>query len=113
MRVKRLARASPGGGRSSYRFFPGAGRGHGDFPNRHRFVCFREFGGEFSFFGHGLDTLIIFPDCFLLCLVQTMSRRGDFHRRGFSPSTRVSPGGAMYGVSLVLLRGGNYLKNTT
>ena len=35
-----------------------------------------------------------------------LGRRGDFHRRGLSPSTRVFPGGAVSVVSLVLLQGG-------
>ena len=106
MLVERLAQASLGGKpRSSYRFFPGAGRGHGDFGNCRRLGHSLEVAGEFSFFGHGLGALMIFFDRFLLYLMQATSRRGDFHRRGFAPSTRVSPG-AVFDVFLVLLRGG-------
>ena len=63
-----------GGGRppSSYKLFPGAGRSHGDFPSRHRFVYFHGFDGEFYFFGRSLGNFLEFPDCFLLCLAQTM-----------------------------------------
>ena len=39
-------------------FFFGAGRGHGDFPSRHWFVCFCGFDGECYFFGQSLDTLL-------------------------------------------------------